>query len=151
MSALGDNSSRDDDAKEYHNTRPTWNHQQQDQPAVTRIMSNPVSDSDTLNNDSPHLHQPSTASAATGAGVTGFSSDPEKGGSNNKDMSTQRNGSGTDSTMTTTLDPVAIKKLRTKIDLRLVPLISVLYLCAFLDRVNIGKLQGERRGKGCMY
>ncbi|KAF9180726.1 hypothetical protein BGZ51_005914 [Haplosporangium sp. Z 767] len=36
------------------------------------------------------------------------------------------------------LDPVAIVKLRRKIDARLIPLISVLYLCSFLDRVNIG-------------
>ena len=37
------------------------------------------------------------------------------------------------------LDPVAVAKLRRKIDYRLIPLISVLYLCSFLDRVNIGK------------
>ncbi|KAF9965477.1 hypothetical protein BGZ70_004784 [Mortierella alpina] len=36
------------------------------------------------------------------------------------------------------VDPVAIKKLKAKIDRRLVPLVSMLYLCAFLDRVNIG-------------
>lgn len=151
MSALGSNSSRDDDTKEYCNTTPTWNQQQQDQSGVTRIMSNPVSDSDTLNNDSPHLHQPPTANATAESGVAGVSSDPEKGGYNNKDMSIQSNGSSTDSTTRTVLDPVAIKKLRTKIDFRLVPLVSVLYLCSFLDRVNIGKLQGERRVVGCMY
>ncbi|KAF9354937.1 hypothetical protein BGX26_007189 [Mortierella sp. AD094] len=38
----------------------------------------------------------------------------------------------------TELDPVAIGKLRRKIDFHLIPLISVLYLCSFLDRVNIG-------------
>jgi len=38
------------------------------------------------------------------------------------------------------LDPVAVGKLRRKIDWHLIPLISVLYLCSFLDRVNIGKL-----------
>ncbi|KAK3818014.1 MAG: hypothetical protein JOS17DRAFT_805905 [Linnemannia elongata] len=138
MSALGNNSSRDDDTKEYCNMTAAWSQQQQDQPAVTRIMSNPVSDSDTLNSDSPNLHQPSTATAVAASGVTEFSSDPEKGGYNNKDMSIQNSGSSTDSTTTTVLDPVAIKKLRTKIDFRLVPLVSVLYLCAFLDRVNIG-------------
>lgn len=37
------------------------------------------------------------------------------------------------------LDPVAVGKLRRKIDIHLIPLISVLYLCSFLDRVNIGK------------
>ncbi|KAG0310547.1 hypothetical protein BGZ99_000307 [Dissophora globulifera] len=39
---------------------------------------------------------------------------------------------------TSELDPVAVAKLRRKVDLRLIPLISVLYLCSFLDRVNIG-------------
>ncbi|GJJ75758.1 MFS transporter, ACS family, allantoate permease [Entomortierella parvispora] len=39
---------------------------------------------------------------------------------------------------TAELDPVAVGKLRRKIDLHLIPLISVLYLCSFLDRVNIG-------------
>ncbi|KAI8356052.1 major facilitator superfamily domain-containing protein [Mortierella sp. GBAus27b] len=39
---------------------------------------------------------------------------------------------------TTELDPVAVGKLRRKIDWHLIPLISVLYLCSFLDRVNIG-------------
>ncbi|KAF9110196.1 hypothetical protein BGX27_006662 [Mortierella sp. AM989] len=36
------------------------------------------------------------------------------------------------------LDRVAIGKLRRKVDFHLIPLISVLYLCSFLDRVNIG-------------
>ncbi|KAF9339435.1 hypothetical protein BGZ91_005895 [Linnemannia elongata] len=139
MSALGNNSGKDDDTKDYYNTTPTWNQpQQQDQPALTKIMTNPVSDSDTLNNDSPHLHQPPAITPAAGADETGFSSDPEKGGYNNKDTSIQGSESGKDSMTTTILDPVAIKKLRTKIDWRLVPLVSVLYLCAFLDRVNIG-------------
>jgi len=35
-----------------------------------------------------------------------------------------------------TLDPVAIQQLTRKIDRRLVPLVSVLYLLSFLDRVN---------------
>ncbi|KAF9205705.1 hypothetical protein BGZ49_003681 [Haplosporangium sp. Z 27] len=38
----------------------------------------------------------------------------------------------------TELDPKVVGKLRRKIDLHLIPLISVLYLCSFLDRVNIG-------------
>ncbi|KAF9916486.1 hypothetical protein BX616_003627 [Lobosporangium transversale] len=36
------------------------------------------------------------------------------------------------------IDPIAVSKLRRKIDWHLIPLISVLYLCSFLDRVNIG-------------
>ncbi|KAF9580615.1 hypothetical protein BGW38_002668 [Lunasporangiospora selenospora] len=36
------------------------------------------------------------------------------------------------------LDPMAVKKLRRKLDFHLVPLVSILYLCSFLDRVNIG-------------
>lgn len=40
----------------------------------------------------------------------------------------------------TELDAVVVGKLRRKIDWHLIPLISVLYLCSFLDRVNIGKL-----------
>ncbi|KAG0052483.1 hypothetical protein BGZ83_002513 [Gryganskiella cystojenkinii] len=39
---------------------------------------------------------------------------------------------------TADLDPVAVGKLRRKIDWHLIPLISILYLCSFLDRVNIG-------------
>ncbi|KAG0323303.1 hypothetical protein BGZ99_002862, partial [Dissophora globulifera] len=39
---------------------------------------------------------------------------------------------------TSELDPIVVAKLRRKIDLHLIPLISVLYLCSFLDRVNIG-------------
>lgn len=42
-------------------------------------------------------------------------------------------------TRSTELDPVAVGKLRRKIDWHLIPLIAVLYLCSFLDRVNIGK------------
>ncbi|KAI1315903.1 hypothetical protein EDD11_000217 [Mortierella claussenii] len=42
------------------------------------------------------------------------------------------------SSTSTELDPVAVGRLRRKIDLHLIPLISVLYLCSFLDRVNIG-------------
>ncbi|KAG0004143.1 hypothetical protein BGZ80_001673 [Entomortierella chlamydospora] len=38
----------------------------------------------------------------------------------------------------TELDPAVIGRLRRKIDFHLIPLISVLYLCSFLDRVNIG-------------
>lgn len=32
-----------------------------------------------------------------------------------------------------------LKRLMWKIDLRIVPFVSILYLCSFLDRVNIGK------------
>ena len=37
------------------------------------------------------------------------------------------------------LDSEAIQRLRAKVDWHLLPLVSVLYLCSFLDRVNIGK------------
>ncbi|KIX00662.1 uncharacterized protein Z518_09727 [Rhinocladiella mackenziei CBS 650.93] len=43
------------------------------------------------------------------------------------------------------IDPAAAeKKLLRKIDLRLIPILFVLYLCAFIDRVNIGnaRIQG---------
>ncbi|KAL9617712.1 MAG: hypothetical protein Q9160_007486 [Pyrenula sp. 1 TL-2023] len=41
-------------------------------------------------------------------------------------------------------DPSAEKKLLRKIDLRLIPILSLLYLCAFVDRINIGnaRIQG---------
>lgn len=37
-------------------------------------------------------------------------------------------------------DPVAVKKLRWKLDLYIVPTVALLYLFAFIDRANIGKL-----------
>jgi hypothetical protein len=42
------------------------------------------------------------------------------------------------------IDPVAEKKLIRKLDLRLIPWVSLLYLISFLDRTNIGnaKIQG---------
>lgn len=42
------------------------------------------------------------------------------------------------------IDPAVEKKLLRKIDLRLLPPLALLYLCAFLDRTNIGnaKIQG---------
>lgn len=36
-------------------------------------------------------------------------------------------------------DPVAERKLRLKIDLMIVPTVSLLYLFCFIDRANIGK------------
>ncbi|KAF9317764.1 hypothetical protein BG003_000372 [Podila horticola] len=36
------------------------------------------------------------------------------------------------------LDPIKIQQLRRKLDWHLIPLIAALYLCSFLDRVNIG-------------
>ncbi|KAF9364531.1 hypothetical protein BGX34_001249 [Mortierella sp. NVP85] len=36
------------------------------------------------------------------------------------------------------LDSEAVQRLRAKVDRHLIPLVSVLYLCSFLDRVNIG-------------
>ncbi|KIV88517.1 hypothetical protein PV10_08195 [Exophiala mesophila] len=41
-------------------------------------------------------------------------------------------------------DPVRVKKLLRKVDLHLVPILSLLFLCAFIDRINIGnaRIQG---------
>ena len=36
------------------------------------------------------------------------------------------------------IDPVVEKRVRRKLDLHIVPLLSALYLLAFLDRSNIG-------------
>jgi hypothetical protein len=36
--------------------------------------------------------------------------------------------------------PAELKALLWKLDLRIVPFLGLLYLCSFLDRVNIGKL-----------
>ena len=42
------------------------------------------------------------------------------------------------------IDPVAEKKLLRKIDLHLIPILWLLFLCAFIDRINIGnaRIQG---------
>lgn len=42
------------------------------------------------------------------------------------------------------IDPVAEKKLLLKIDLHLIPILWLLFLCAFIDRINIGnaRIQG---------
>lgn len=42
------------------------------------------------------------------------------------------------------IDPVAEKKLLRKIDFRLIPILWLLFLCAFIDRINIGnaRIQG---------
>lgn len=37
-------------------------------------------------------------------------------------------------------DPVAERKLRLKIDLMIIPTVSLLYLFCFIDRANIGKI-----------
>ncbi|KAG0294555.1 hypothetical protein BGZ97_005058 [Linnemannia gamsii] len=112
---------------------PTLGHQQEQVRPITKMMSNPISDSLTLNNDSPNLH----LSPPVGAGAR-FASDPEKGDCNSA-ASIHSSESSLGSTKSAELDPALIKKLRTKIDWRLVPLTSVLYLCSFLDRVNIGQ------------
>ncbi len=39
-------------------------------------------------------------------------------------------------------DSKEIRRVRWKVDKRLIPLLSILYLCSFLDRVNIGKYLG---------
>lgn len=36
--------------------------------------------------------------------------------------------------------PAELKALLWKLDLRIVPFLGLLYLCSFLDRVNIGKI-----------
>lgn len=42
------------------------------------------------------------------------------------------------------IDPVAEKKLLWKIDWHLIPILWLLFLCAFIDRINIGnaRIQG---------
>jgi hypothetical protein len=47
-------------------------------------------------------------------------------------------------TLYETIDPIAEKKLLRKVDLHVVPPLVILFLLAFLDRVNIGnaKIQG---------
>lgn len=42
------------------------------------------------------------------------------------------------------LDPLGEKKLLRKIDLHLIPILWILFLCAFIDRINIGnaRIQG---------
>jgi len=42
------------------------------------------------------------------------------------------------------IDPVAEKKLLLKIDVHLIPILFLLFLCAFIDRINIGnaRIQG---------
>ena len=42
------------------------------------------------------------------------------------------------------IDPIAEKKLLRKLDLRVVPVLWVLFLLAFLDRTNIGTLRLTR-------
>lgn len=48
------------------------------------------------------------------------------------------------------IDPVAEKKLLRKIDLRLIPILWLLFLCAFIDRINIGnaRIQGMEKDLG---
>lgn len=48
------------------------------------------------------------------------------------------------------IDPVAEKKLLRKIDLNLIPILWLLFLCAFLDRINIGnaRIQGMEADLG---
>lgn len=42
-------------------------------------------------------------------------------------------------------DPVAEAKLRLKIDLMIVPTVSILYLFCFIDRANIGTIRCQLR------
>lgn len=54
------------------------------------------------------------------------------------------------------IDPVAEKKLLRKIDLHLIPILWLLFLCAFIDRINIGnaRIQGlekDLKMKGSDY
>lgn len=48
------------------------------------------------------------------------------------------------------IDPVAEKKLLRKIDLNLIPILWLLFLCAFIDRINIGnaRIQGLEKDLG---
>lgn len=48
------------------------------------------------------------------------------------------------------IDPVAEKKLIRKIDFRLIPILWLLFLCAFIDRINIGnaRIQGLEEDLG---
>ena len=55
-----------------------------------------------------------------------------------------------------TIDPVAEKKLVRKCDIRVVPILFLLYVLAYLDRINIGnaKIEGmpkELKMKGNDY
>lgn len=54
------------------------------------------------------------------------------------------------------IDPIAEKKLLRKIDLALIPILWLLFLCAFIDRINIGnaRIQGlekDLKMKGSDY
>ena len=44
----------------------------------------------------------------------------------------------------TPIDPAAEKRLLWKVDLHLIPILFLLYMCSFVDRINIGnaKIQG---------
>lgn len=48
------------------------------------------------------------------------------------------------------IDPVAEKKLIRKIDIHLIPILWLLFLCAFIDRINIGnaRIQGLEEDLG---
>lgn len=48
------------------------------------------------------------------------------------------------------IDPVAEKKLLRKIDIHLIPVLWLLFLCAFIDRINIGnaRIQGMESDLG---
>lgn len=48
------------------------------------------------------------------------------------------------------IDPVAEKKLLRKIDIHLIPILWLLFLCAFIDRINIGnaRIQGMESDLG---
>lgn len=47
-------------------------------------------------------------------------------------------------TATGEIDPAIEKRVRRKLDLHVVPLLSALYLLAFLDRSNIGYVRAEK-------
>jgi len=48
------------------------------------------------------------------------------------------------------IDPIAEKKLLRKIDIHLIPILWLLFLCAFIDRINIGnaRIQGLEEDLG---
>lgn len=83
----------------------------------------------------PHLHPPSSVPCTTMSTPTAPGSKiPVEYASEKLEFDSENSYTGS-----TELDPVAVGKLRRKIDWHLIPLIAVLYLCSFLDRVNIGK------------
>ena len=64
--------------------------------------------------------------------------------------STNQSHSQSDSVPPSTIDRAQEKRLLRKLDLNVLPMISVLYMLAFVDRINIGnaKIQGLEKDLG---